>query len=149
MASVVHRTSGRCHCGAVTVELDLSQPPDALRVRACQCGFCRPRGTRTVTDANGHARIKLSKTDAVNRYRFGLKLADYLVCATCGTYAAAVQQDADRSIAVINVAGLDVPEFRGRTADPVSYDNETPDARLARRRSYWMPAEIIVAGGRP
>ena len=149
MASVVHRTSGRCHCGAVTVELDLSQPPDALRVRACQCGFCRPRGTRTIADTSGAARIVLSRADAANRYRFGLKLADYLVCATCGTYIGAVQQDPDRSIAVINVAGLDVPEFRGRTADPVTYDNETPEARQSRRRTYWMPVEIIVAGGRP
>jgi len=146
MPTPAYRYSGRCHCGAVTVALELSRPAGDVRLRACQCGFCRPRGTRTISDNAGHAEITLASSDAINRYRFGLKLADYLVCTTCGTYIGAVQDDPDRSIAVINVAGLAIPEFAGLDADPVAYADETPEARRSRRRSYWMPVTVKVSG---
>lgn len=147
MPTPAYRYSGTCHCGAVSVALELSRPAGDFRLRACQCGFCRPRGTRTISDAAGRVGITLKAANAVNRYRFGLKLADYLVCATCGTYVGAVQDDPDRPIAVINVAGLAIPEFEGLDADPVTYADETPDARHARRRSYWMPVTVSVSGG--
>ena len=140
--SIALRPAGSCHCGAVQVDLELSRAPEDLRLRACQCGFCRPRGVRTIADPEGRAVVRASHPAALNRYRFGLKLADYLLCASCGTYVAAVQPD-DPPIAVVNVGGLGVPEFEGREPEPVSYANETPEARLARRRTYWMPIEVV------
>lgn len=148
MASLAHHYAGRCHCGAVEVELNLTRPAADFRLRACQCGFCRPRGVRTISDKAGHATIKAAG-GALNPYRFGLKLADYMLCARCGTYIAAVQQADDGSVAVVNVAGLDVPEFGGLAVDPVSYDNETADARLKRRSSYWMPVTVVTPGVAP
>lgn len=136
------RPAGSCHCGAVQVDLELSRAPDELRLRACQCDFCRPRGVKTIADPEGRAVVRASHAKALNRYRFGLKLADYLLCASCGTYVAAVQPD-DPPIAVVNVGGLGVPEFESREAEPVSYANETPETRLARRRGYWMPIELV------
>lgn len=144
MAAHLLRPAGRCHCGAIQLDLELSRAPDELRLRACQCGFCRPRGVRTIADPDGRAIVRADRPEALNRYRFGLRLADYLLCAACGTYVAAVQPD-DPLIAVVNVGGLGVPEFEGRTADPVSYADETPEDRLARRRSYWMPIEIAYS----
>lgn len=142
----VLRPAGHCHCGAIQVDLELSKAPEALRLRACQCGFCRPRGVHTIADPDGRAIVRASHPEALNRYRFGLRLADYLLCASCGTYVAAVQPD-DPPIAVVNVGGLGVPEFEGREPEPVDYANETRDERLARRRSYWMPIEIADASG--
>ena len=135
------RPAGSCHCGAVQVDLDLSEPPAELRLRACQCDFCRPRGARTISDPGGLATIRVPGPQALIRYRFGLKTADYLLCAACGTYVAAMQPD-PAPIGVVNVGGLGVPEFDGRDGEPVSYGGETVDARLARRRSYWMPVRI-------
>lgn len=135
------RPAGSCHCGAVQVDLELSGAPAEMRVRACQCEFCRPRGARTIADMGGSATIRVSGPKALTRYRFGLKTADYLLCAACGTYVAAVQLD-DTPIGVVNVGGLGVPEFEGRDGEPVSYGGETVNARLARRRSYWMPIRI-------
>lgn len=142
LAAHILRPAGYCHCGAVQLDLELSRAPDELRLRACQCDFCRPRGVRTIADGGGRAVIRANDRGALNRYRFGLRLADYLLCAACGTYIAAVQPD-DQPIAVVNVGGLRVPEFEGLEAEPVSYADETPEERLARRRSYWMPVEII------
>jgi len=142
MAGPSYSYSGSCHCGAVSVALSLTRAASEIAVRACQCGFCRPRGTRTVAEAAGRAVISAASPDQVRRYRFGLKTADYLVCSTCGTYIGAVQEEAEGLISVINVGGLDIPDFRDRTPDPVSYNGETVAERLVRRRTYWMPAVI-------
>ena len=41
------------------------------------------------------------------------------------------------------VIGLAIPELAGRVAEPVVYDGETPDARIARRKQKWTPTEIV------
>ena len=41
------------------------------------------------------------------------------------------------------LGGLAIPEFAGRVAEPVVYDGETPDARIARRKQKWTPTEIV------
>ena len=43
----------------------------------------------------------------------------------------------------INVRGLAIPEFKDRTAEPVVYEGETPEARIARRKQKWTPTEIV------
>lgn len=134
----VLKPAGCCHCGAVQVDLELSRPPAGLTVRSCQCNFCRPRGARTIADPAGLATIRASGPDALTRYRFGLRTADYLLCASCGTYVAAVQPD-EAPIAVVNVGGLGVPEFEALRSVDVEHVGETVEARAARRRSYWMP----------
>ena len=148
---MTRRLHGNCHCGSIRVMMECSTSHEKLQVRACQCGFCRPRGVRTISDPEGRAIVRASHPGALNRYRFGLRLADYLLCAACGTYIAAIQPD-EAPIGVVNVGGLGVPEFEGRSPDPVDYGGETGDDRLARRRSYWMPIEIAypaTAGSRP
>lgn len=136
--------AGTCHCGAVQVDLMLSKPPAELRLRACQCDFCGRRGARTISDAEGTATIRAATPEALTRYRFGLRTADYLLCAACGTYVAALQPD-DPPIGVVNVGGLGVPEFEERQPEPVDYGGETVEQRLARRRGYWMPITLDVS----
>lgn len=136
--------AGSCHCGAVQVDLTLSRPPAELRLRACGCGFCGGRGSRTISDPEGEATIRAESPNALIRYRFGLRTADYLLCVACGSYVAAVQPD-DPPLAVINVGGLGVPEFEGREPEPVDYAGETVEARLARRRGYWMPVRLAFS----
>ena len=133
--------AGSCHCGAVQLDLVLSRPPADLRLRSCQCAFCGQRGARTISDPEGSATVRADGPGALTRYRFGLRTADYLLCAVCGTYIAAMQLD-DPPIAVVNVGGLGVPEFDEREPEPVDYAGETVEARLARRRSYWMPIRL-------
>ena len=146
MATSVYGYHGSCHCQAISVALSLSRPAPEMRVRACQCSFCRPRGTRTIADAAGTALISAASPDQIRRYRFGLNTADYLLCSRCGTYVGAVQEMPGGLISVINVGGLDIPDFCGVTADPVSYDGESSADRLARRRTYWMPVAIAYEG---
>lgn len=148
MAAAGFRTSlrpaGSCHCGAVEVDLDLTGAPADMPLRACQCDFCGHRGARTTSDKGGLATIRTDRPESLLRYRFGFRTADYLLCASCGTYVAAVQAD-DPPIAVVNVGGLGVPEFEGREPIPVDHAGETLEARATRRRSYWMPVAIAYS----
>ena len=58
-------------------------------------------------------------------------------------YAGVILEDGGKVWSVLNVRGLAIPEFEGRMAEPVVYDGETPDARIARRKAKWTPTEIV------
>jgi hypothetical protein len=55
-------------------------------------------------------------------------------------------EDGDNVWSVINARGLAIPEFAGRTAEPKVYDGETPEERVARRKTTWTPTEIVWRG---
>jgi hypothetical protein len=130
---------GRCHCGAVHAALETALDPDVIQVRACQCDFCRSHGARTVSDPQGKLSFRF-REDAVNRYRFATRSADFLICRTCGAYVGAII--AEDQVGVINAAGLGIDLFALRAADPVRYDSESPEDKRARRRKRWAPVTL-------
>jgi hypothetical protein len=136
---------GQCHCGRVKVTARLSCRTDEIVLRACQCSFCRRHGTRTFADPRGHALIEAPTPELLYRYRFALKTADYMLCAACGVYVAAVLDSGGAQLATINAAGLDLEIFRDRLAQPVDYSAENFAERLRRRLAAWMPAEVNFA----
>ena len=132
--------AGGCHCGNITVALDLSLPPEEMPLRSCSCGFCRAHGTRTLSDRNGQVEITATDWSQVERYRFGSRTADYILCRRCGIYIGAVCNTATGLRAVINTNCLqDRAAFTKAPAAP-DYDGEATEARLARRSTNWMPA---------
>ena len=78
------------------------------------------------------------------RYRFGLCITDYLLCARCGTYVGALMPDDGGSIGIVNVNSLDIRD----TFDPAPplrhYDGEDETRRRVRRRKFWMKASVIA-----
>ena len=134
--------TGHCHCGAVRVELTTAMTADDLPLRACQCSFCRRHGALTTSDPQGLLRIEAA-AGAIGRYRFGLRITDFLLCAECGAYVAAAMEADGHLTAVLNVTGVDLPGFEGRVPAPMIYDDETPDERVARRADRWMPAILV------
>lgn len=131
---------GACHCGNISIELDTSIDPSALPLRACSCSFCRKHGARTTADPDGRVQIRL--TGDVSRYRWGLGTADFLVCARCGIYAAAVLTEGELAWATVNTLLFDDQAPFAREALAVSYEGETAEARIARRKVRWTPARI-------
>jgi hypothetical protein len=78
----------------------------------------------------------------VERYRFGSRTADYLLCRRCGVYVGAVCETNAGLRAVVNVNCLDDrANFTQAPAAP-DYDSEATDDRLARRANNWMPATV-------
>lgn len=134
---------GGCHCGALAVELDTELPFEQLQVRACQCAFCRAHGALSVSDPRGLLTFRANDATRLVRYRFGLKLADFLLCSRCGTYLGAYMDDEGRGYGVLNVCVL-AERDRFGTPTLMRYDGETPATRLQRRRERWTPARLIV-----
>ncbi len=137
------RFESRCHCGAVSLAFTTRRAPAALPLRECQCSFCRKHGARTTADPEGFADIRIADASALARYRFGLGTADYLVCARCGVYLAAVMEEGDRAWAVLNVNAFEERAVFTGTATPMNYDREDESQRRARRRKLWTPARIV------
>ncbi|MEZ5908896.1 MAG: hypothetical protein R3D31_08875 [Hyphomicrobiaceae bacterium] len=134
---------GRCHCGQVAVRLETSRAADALQVRACQCEFCRRHAAMTVSDPSGAAQITAVAGGLV-RYQFATRTATSLLCAACGVYVGAVLEDGGQCWSTLNVRGLGLEAFAGRTADAVAYEHESPAERIARRRLKWTPTRLAV-----
>ncbi|MCR5880436.1 GFA family protein [Phenylobacterium sp. J367] len=136
--------AGHCHCGAIRVSLDTALTAAELPLRACQCTFCRRHNGLTTSDPAGHAHFEAAP-GAVTRYRFGQGNTDFLVCAECGVYVGATTETPEGLTAVINVRGVDLDGFDGRTPEPMIYDDEAPAERLARRAARWTPAVVVEA----
>jgi hypothetical protein len=130
---------GGCHCGAVRVEFE-TRAPETLSVRECQCTFCRKQGARNTSDPEGHTRI-VAERGALIRYRFGLRTADFLVCARCGVYLGCSLDDAFVSI---NTRVLDDADAARLTKppQPMDFGGEDSGGRVERRRQKWTPATI-------
>ena len=137
---MIHK--GACHCGNIELELKTEIPPAEFTVRACQCSFCRKHGTRAVADPQGALTVTVRDENQLNRYRFGLQTADYLICAVCGVYVAAITRDlsAPRALAIANA--LEDHEAFSQAPLSMNYDAEDEPTRLARRAEKWMPMVI-------
>jgi hypothetical protein len=137
--------TGGCHCQNITVQLKLSKPPAEMPLRSCSCTFCRSHGTRTVSDRNGAAEIAASDWTLVERYRFGSRTADYLLCRRCGVYVGAVCETRSGQRAVLNVNCLDDRAAFTQAPAAPDYDGEAAEERLARRANNWMPVTVAAS----
>jgi hypothetical protein len=133
---------GACHCGQVEVAFETAMSVADLPLRACGCSFCRRHGTKAVADPNGRLTIS-APPNGLNRYRFGLRTADYLICRTCGAYVAAVISGNGEERATLNVTATAISELADRHAEPVDYDRENVEGRRARRLPSWTPSRIV------
>jgi len=132
---------GSCHCGAVMVAFSTPLPLAEMRLGRCDCSFCRRHGARTMSHPKGNLVIRAAK-GVLSRYRFGLKVTDFLLCATCGVYVAALIEHEGRAYATLNVNLLDARDSLDPTPPLFSYDGETAEARLARRLARWTPTQV-------
>ena len=132
--------AGGCHCGNIRVLFRTGKPVSEWPIRACQCDFCRKHNVRATSDPDGLVRISVSAESAVNRYRFGLGITDFLVCRSCGVYVAALVEDGGALLATLIVNTLDLPQDGFPVPVPAHYDGEHTEGRMARRRLRWTPA---------
>lgn len=132
---------GGCHCGALEVEFHSEHPPEEIAVRACQCAFCRVHAALSISDPAGRVIFRVRRPGALVRYRFGLRLADFLICRECGAYVGAFMPGESDGLAVVNINTF-AERDRFGPVQPMTYDGETIEQRLERRRQRWMPARV-------
>ena len=144
MSSLLRTFEGGCHCGALRFSFATALPVTEWSVRACQCGFCSAHGARTTSDPSGRLTFHVRQGDALQRYQFGLKTADFLVCRRCGVYLGAQMDTAHGALGIINTRTLlPVPEDLPAAAK-ADYSSESTSDRVARRAQRWTPLAKVV-----
>jgi len=134
---------GSCHCGRVSVELHTSSET-LPAARACGCSFCTKHGAAWTSDPQGELVLSHRAPDDIRRYRFGLGITDFIICADCGVPCVAVGMVDDRLLGVVNINTMvRLSDFA--PASPASFDGEETEDRLARRRKGWTPARVVCA----
>lgn len=99
-----------------------------------------------MADPAGELVIRAPK-GGLTRYRFGLKITDFLLCANCGVYVAPLMTIRGRDYASLNVNVLDARDSLDPAPPLASYAGETAEARIARRLARWTPARVEVTDG--
>jgi hypothetical protein len=97
---------GQCHCGAIRVELTTDRLPDQQVLGACQCSFCRKHNARAFSDPKAHVTLTAIDPQQLQKYSFGLRTSEQIICRQCGVYVAMTLTDGDRVWSVINVDTL-------------------------------------------
>jgi hypothetical protein len=139
------RFEGGCHCGSLAYVFVASAPLDELGLRACQCSFCRAHGARNTSDPHGAMEIVAREPVHLVRYRFGLRTADFLICANCGCYIGAHLPDANGGWMTVNVNTFAEPPPSDAPLVPHNFDAEDTPDRIARRKARWTPARLFRA----
>ena len=141
MSEPTHTHFGRCHCGAISMELAFRLPANEMQVRSCQCEFCSRQGSRTISAADGRAIIRIA-ADQLTTYSFGTETCSVLICKRCGVYAGVIMDDGDQLLSIANARGLGIDAFKDRDGTPLTHAGESTPGRIERRRSRWTPTEI-------
>lgn len=131
--------SGRCHCGALSYAYETAVPPRNWAVRACQCTFCRAHQALTTSDPAGSLAFQIHDGRRLVRYRFGLRVTDFLLCAECGVYVAAAITTPRGRYGIINVNALQAIPPGIPAPRPMAYEGESESERTARREARWTP----------
>jgi hypothetical protein len=130
---------GSCHCGEIGFRYHTAQPPDEWSIRACQCSFCRAHGALSTSDPSGKIEFRVASSGALNRYRFGLHMTDFLLCRECGVYIGAVMETPNGVFGIINVNALRPQPTTIAGTMPMEYGSESLEQRASRREQRWSP----------
>jgi len=133
----MHKLQGQCHCGDMSVELELPGELAGYRPRECDCDFCRRHGAAYVSDRDGAMRVRVKTKPRSAWYRQGSGTAEFLLCAQCGVLVGAFYRDGERLLGVANVRALnDDSAFGPRVSiSPKSLDTSQ---KTERWRTLWF-----------
>jgi len=144
MSSLLRTFEGGCHCGALGFSFQTARAVSQWSVRACQCGFCRAHGALTASDPSGRLAFQVKQGEALERYRFALMTADFLLCRRCGVYVGAQIETTHGAFGIINTRTLMPVPAELPVAAKSNYDSESTSDRVARREQRWTPLAKVV-----
>jgi hypothetical protein len=107
----------RCHCGAVTIEVDGDLPGQAV---VCNCSHCRAKGLVLAAVPGPSVKVK-SGEESLKTYRFNRRVIDHRFCAECGTQPFSQGTGRDGSpMAMVNLRC--VPEADLSAIEQIAFD---------------------------
>lgn len=97
----------------------------------------------STSDPQGTLEIASGDPAALQRYRFALMTADFLICRNCGVYLGAVIDTKDGSFGIINTRALKSIPANMADVGPISYEDEDSTGRISRREERWTPVKKV------
>jgi len=97
----------------------------------------------STSDPNGELAFTARSPECLQRYRFGLGTADFLLCRHCGIYIGAAIESENGCFGIINVRALTAAPPGMAVAVPISYDSENTEGRISRRGERWTPVSQL------
>lgn len=140
--------SGKCHCGNISFTLDWQPEPVEIPARACTCTFCVKHGGVWTSCPSGSLKVTVKERSQVSKYSFGTKTADFHICTACGVVPVVTSVIDGHLYAVVSVnafEGVDPALLKRPSA--ATFDAESEEVRLARRKRYWIAN--VEFGGTP
>lgn len=140
----MHSHQGGCHCGNITLRVQLTRASQEIRPRACDCSYCTRLGAAYVSDPAGSLAIAVADAALLGRYRQGSGVAQFLCCRRCGVMVAVVLAEAapdpargERLFATVNWRVLDsAADFA--EALSVSPRSLSAEEKQTRWRKVWF-----------
>ena len=130
---------GKCHCGNIAFTLDWRPEPTEIPARACSCTFCQKHGGVWTSCPTGALKVTVEDRERVSRYAFGTKTAQFHICTGCGVVPVVSSRIDGRLYAVVSVNAFEGVDPSLLRRAPMSFDAESGEARLARRKRGWIP----------
>jgi len=138
-----HCYDGNCHCRAIGFRYTTGISPRAWSIRACQCEFCRAHDALSTSDPDGTLIFVASDPSLLQRYRFSLNTADFLLCRHCGVYIGAIIEAPSGRFGIINTHALTATPDDLAVVAPITYDQENTGDRVGRRETKWTPVAAV------
>ncbi|MBI2308162.1 MAG: aldehyde-activating protein [Rhodocyclales bacterium] len=140
----MHCLKGKCHCGNIRIDIELSKAPAEYAPRACDCEFCRKHGASYISDPHGSLRIEVMDSQRLGRYRQGSETAECLICTGCGVLVGVTYRDGERLYATINSRAIDNDIGFGEALS-VSPKVLSADEKIRRWKALWFSNVTFVA----
>jgi hypothetical protein len=137
---------GKCHCDNIAFVLDWPGVPAEIVARACSCTFCVKHGGVWTSNRDARLSATLHSPTLVSKYTFGTKTATFYVCTRCGAVPIVTSEIANHLYAVVNVNTFEGLGSLRLSRQPISFDGEEQESRLARRERNWI-ADVRMAEG--
>jgi len=137
---------GGCHCGNISIALELSRAPSAYNPRACDCDFCRKHGAAYISDPHGSIRIHINSAGKSQIYRQGSGTAEFLLCAACGVVVSVLYRDTNRVYAAANANTVATAAERFGSEQSASPQMLAASDKVKRWQTVWFPNATLTYG---
>lgn len=102
--------TGRCHCGAV--EIEIPWDGEFHKLRRCDCSFCARRWAVVASVRVEELKV-IRGEDKLSLYIWGTGTARHYFCSVCGIYTHHRRRSipSEYGVNIANFPGVDVREF--------------------------------------
>ena len=137
--------TGSCHCGNISFTLNWAPEPSEIPARACTCSFCSKHGGVWTSCPTGSLKVVVREPSLVSTYAFGTRTADFHICSNCGVVPVVTSRIDGHLYAVVSDHAFDgvAPSLLRRAS--ATFDAESEETRLARRKRNWIADVEFVA----